>query len=334
MRDILGKGARPCLPSKSKWFASYVPVPDTLASRDGAEQAAGATAASSYISPARSTTWEISCNASIGVSMRYTPAEHDAFARDFNRDSVVVLREHIPRDKLARWAEAFAPLLQAQIARETQASSRGAQRYYVTLPFLGLWADPQIYEDPDLLAVVERVAGPEPVMCQLASDTPLKGSDYQPWHADTPALFPEWNNNDTPSFQLAVNFALCDVNDDNGPFETTFGTHRMNKQDAMAGLASGAIAQHRIPMRMGDVMIRDVRAVHRGTPNSTDQPRPMVVIGYSRRWYLRPEVRIRVARSVWDALSPIGRSLLRHNPVVVDAQALQEGEESYRAFAY
>jgi hypothetical protein len=265
--------------------------------------------------------------------MRYTAAEHDAFARDFNRDSLVILRDHIPRQKLARWAEAFPPLLQAQIAREKQASSRGAQRYYVTLPFTGLWADPEIYEDPDLLAVVQRVAGPEPVMCQLASDTPLKGSDYQSWHADTPALFPEWNTNDTPSFQLAVNFALCDVGEDNGPFETTFGTHRMNKEEALAGLADGTIAQHRLPMRMGDVMIRDVRAVHRGTPNRTDRPRPMVVIGYSRRWYYRPEVQIRVPRSVWETLSPTGRSLLRYNPVVEDEQLLQ-GEETYRSFAY
>jgi hypothetical protein len=265
--------------------------------------------------------------------MRYTAAEHDAFARQFNRDSLVILRDHIPREKLARWAEAFPPLLEAQIAREKQASSRGTQRFYVTLPFQGLWADPEIYEDRDLLAVVERVAGPEPVMCQLASDTPLKGSEYQPWHADTPALFPETNDNDTPSFQLAVNFALCDVGEDNGPFETTYGTHRMNKPEAMAGLADGSIAQHRLPMRMGDVMIRDVRAVHRGTPNHTDVPRPMVVIGYSRRWYFRPEVNIRIPQSTWDTLSPIGRSLLRHNPVVPD-EALLQGEETYRSFAY
>ena len=101
----------------------------------------------------------------------------------------------------------------------------------------------------------------------------------------------------------------------------------------MAGLASGAIAQHRLPMAMGDVMIRDVRAVHRGTPNHTDRPRPMVVIGYSRRWYYRPEVHIDVPQSTWDSLSPRGRSLLRYNPVVADDQ-LREGEESYRAFAY
>lgn len=32
-------------------------------------------------------------------------------------------------------------------------------------------------------------------------------------------------------------------------------------------------------------MIRDVRALHQGTPNNTAAPRPMVVIGYSRSWY-------------------------------------------------
>src|SRR6218665_492614 len=121
--------------------------------------------------------------------MRYTPAQHDAFARDFNRDSLVILRNHIPRDKLQRWREAFQPLLDAGIE-------------------------------------AERAAGREPVLCQLATDTPLKGSDYQIWHSDTPPLFPELDDNDTPSFQLAVNFPLCDVTDDNGPFETTFGTHR------------------------------------------------------------------------------------------------------------
>lgn len=265
--------------------------------------------------------------------MRYTAAEHDAFARDFNRDGLVILRNHFPREKLARWNEALQPLLAAQVERERHDPSRGAQRFYVTLPFQGLFADPAIYEDRDILSIVERVAGPEPVLCQLATDTPLQGSDYQAWHADTPALFPEWQNNDTPSFQLAVNFALCDVGEENGPFETTLGTHRMNKDEAMAGLASGAIAQHRFPMAMGDVMIRDVRAIHRGTPNRTDVPRPMVVLGYSRRWLYRPEVHIRVPKSVWAELSPTGRSLLRFNPVVPDDQALLEGE-SYRAFAY
>jgi hypothetical protein len=107
----------------------------------------------------------------------------------------------------------------------------------------------------------------------------------------------------------------------------------MNKPDAVAGLESDTIAQHRYKMDMGDVMIRDVRALHRGTPNTTGEPRPMVVLGYSRRWLHRPEVHIRVPQSVWNGLSPSGKKLLRFNPVVPDDQALAP-TESYRVFAY
>ena len=110
--------------------------------------------------------------------MRYTATEHDAFARDFNRDSLPVLRNHILRKKLSRWAAEFLPLMAAQIDREKEISSRGAHRHHVTLPFKGLFADPAICVDPDLLAIVGRVAGPEPVLFQLASDTSLKGSGY------------------------------------------------------------------------------------------------------------------------------------------------------------
>ena len=265
--------------------------------------------------------------------MRYSDAEHDAFARDFNRDGQVVLPGHFDRALLRDWSRAFEPLLAEGIARDIANPNRGAQRFYVTLPFRGVFADPAIYEDADILAIVERVAGPDPVMCQLATDTPLVGSDYQGWHADTPLLFPETNDNDTPSFQIAVNFPLVDVGDENGPLETTYGTHRMNKVDALAAIERGDIPGRRILMSLGDVMVRDVRAVHRGTPNRTATPRPMVVIGYSRRWLHRPEVEIRVPRSTYDAMSERGKRLVRFNPIVAD-DAVDVGEESYRSFAY
>jgi ectoine hydroxylase-related dioxygenase (phytanoyl-CoA dioxygenase family) len=86
-------------------------------------------------------------------------------------------------------------------------------------------------------------------------------------------------------------------------------------------------------MELGDVMIRDVRALHRGTPNNTDAPRPMVVIGYSRSWYFRPEVHIDVPRDVFQRLGPKAKRLLRHMPQVDDASALQSAE-SYLKFAY
>ena len=50
-------------------------------------------------------------------------------------------------------------------------------------------------------------------------------------------------------------------------------------------------------MQLGDVMIRDVRGLHRGTPNRAGTSRPMVVIGYSRRWLFRPEVSIQIPKA-------------------------------------
>ena len=87
-------------------------------------------------------------------------------------------------------------------------------------------------------------------------------------------------------------------------------------------------------MNRGDVMIRDVRHIHRGTPNPSATPRPMVVIGYSRRWLFRPEVEIRVPRPVLNALPERARRWLRFNPVFeTEAEAAQQAE-SYRVFAY
>lgn len=264
--------------------------------------------------------------------MPFDTQTHDALAADFQREGHVVLRQLFDPDTLRAWNERFGPLLAAHIERERDNPNRGSHRHYVTLPFDGCYADPAICEHPDLLAVLDRILGESMVMCQLATDTPLLGSDYQDVHRDTPPLFPE-TGTETPSFQIAVNFPLCDVTADNGPIELIRGTHLMSREEGLARLARGEARLEPLPMKLGDVVIRDVRHLHRGTPNRTDVPRPMVVIGYSRRWLFRPEVSIRVPRSVHAGLSERGRSLLRFNAVVDDEQALPQGE-GYRVFAY
>jgi ectoine hydroxylase-related dioxygenase (phytanoyl-CoA dioxygenase family) len=263
--------------------------------------------------------------------MRYTADEHRAFADEVLRTSYCLLRDHFASDLIAAWRAAFAPLLERHIEREGRLQNRGPKRYYVTLPFEGAFADPRVFEDPDILAIVELLAGRDFVMCQLATDTPTKGSAYQDLHRDTPPLFPEWHR-ETPPFQLAVNFPLVDVTLENGPMEAALGTHMLDKEEAMQKIASGEIAVEPVLMRAGDVIVRDVRSIHRGTPNTTDEPRPMVVVGYSRRWLHRPEVSVTVPRKTYEALSERARNMLRFNPVVERLQ--EEGAEVYQSFAY
>ncbi|HEV3468240.1 MAG TPA: phytanoyl-CoA dioxygenase family protein [Pyrinomonadaceae bacterium] len=262
---------------------------------------------------------------------RYSQAEIESFVRRVLDEGFCVLPGHFPPGKMEAWRAEFAPLLERHIEREGHLRNRGPGRYYVTLPFVSPFADPEVYEDDDVLAVVRGLVGDDAVMCQLATDTPVRGSEYQDVHRDAPPLFPE-TGRETPPFQLAVNFPLVDVTEENGPFEVARATHMISKEEGLRRIGSGEAALEPLLMRAGDVMIRDVRGLHRGTPNRTDTPRPMVVVGYSRRWLFRPEVSVRIPRATYETLSERARFLLRFNPVVESLD--EDAGEVYQSFAY
>ena len=87
-------------------------------------------------------------------------------------------------------------------------------------------------------------------------------------------------------------------------------------------------------LALGDVMVRDVRALHRGTPNLTKVPRPMVVIGYSRKWLRRPEVSVRIPDAMWERLSERARHMLRFEERVRSLTEEPTSTERYQSFAY
>jgi len=260
-----------------------------------------------------------------------SPDEISDLTQQVLRDGYCILSQQFSAEILRSWSVAFAPLLETHIEREGHLKNRGPARYYVTLPFIPPFAEPAFYEDEDVLAIVEGLVGEDFVMTQLATDTPLLGSDYQDVHRDALPLFPE-TGSESPPFQLAINFPLVEVTEENGPFEITRGTHMMSKQEGLQRIQSGEIVLEPLKMKLGDVMIRDVRGLHRGTPNRTTIPRPMVVIGYGRRWHFRPEVSITIPRSTYETLSPRAKHLLRFETVV---ESLDESQtERYQSFAY
>lgn len=253
------------------------------------------------------------------------------YVENFIKDGFCVVPSLFPVEKIDAWNQAFLPLLHQHIEREGHKLNRGPGRFYVTLPFEGIFADPEIYENDTVLSIVEQLVGEDGVLCQLATDTPLKGSEYQDIHRDTPPLFPEIKQ-ETPSFQLAVNFPLVDVTEENGPIEVARGTHMMTRQEGLQRMEAGEIKLEPIFMKKGDVMVRDVRGLHRGTPNREGTPRPTVVIGYSRRWLFRPEVNIRIPRATYNGLSDRAKFWLRFNPVVESLK--DNAEENYQSFAF
>src|SRR4051812_38990955 len=114
----------------------------------------------------------------MGMAPRYSPEQTAALIDTFHRDGFCTLKGLFPREKLQVWRTQFQPLFDAHVEREGHKKNRGNGRFYVTLPFVKPWADPEIFENEDVLQIIDKLVGPEPIMVQLATDTPVLGSEY------------------------------------------------------------------------------------------------------------------------------------------------------------
>lgn len=265
--------------------------------------------------------------------MMLTPAQARAHADEVRATSVTIIRGLIPTDVIDTWRDGFGPLLAASIGRERDRPTLGLHRYSVSLPFHGLWADPEIIDNDAVMAVVEELVGADGVLTQLSTDTSLLGSEPEALRSDAQPLFPE-SGGEIPPYQLAVNIPLVDVTEETGPLEYAPGTHRLSRQDGLTAVERGEIPLVKACMARGDVMIRDVRHICRGAANRSARPHPMVVVGYARRWLHQPGVQVRVPAEVLIALPPRARRWLRQNPVFESRADADRAEERYRAFAY
>src|SRR5437870_842392 len=94
----------------------------------------------------------------------------DALAMRIKMDGYVLLDERLPLDTVDRLRDRFDELLaERQAARP---ANRGANRYQMQLPFAPPFADPQIYENPRVLEILETLMGPDSICTYYASDTP------------------------------------------------------------------------------------------------------------------------------------------------------------------
>lgn len=245
--------------------------------------------------------------------MHLTTTQARAHADAVRETSVTILKGAIPAETVEAMKLAFGPLLAAAV-RRGGAANRGLHRYYLDLPFQGPWADPALVDNDAIMAVVEALVGADGALCQLGLEAALLGSEQDSLRRDTDLLFPE-TTTATPPYQLAVEIPLVDITDDTGFLEYAPGTHLLPRAEALRRIEAGEVPLVRPALRRGDVMIRDVRHLHRAGPNRLAHPRPTIVAGYVRGWLHRRDVSIRVPADVLVSLSERARRWLRFNPV-------------------
>ncbi len=234
-----------------------------------------------------------------------------------------IFEDFIPVEKIDRMREAFLPRLEAVKERSDSVESgdrytgegrlQNVNRYTVEVPWAPPFSDPEIYENPVLLAFLDRYWGASDyhITC-YASNNPYLGSEYQRWHRDTPLLVSNVGLEVFPHF--GIKFPLVDTYEENGSFEVLPCTQLLADPELEARYneileAGNFPSKHRLNMKKGTLWIQDPRPLHRGTPNRSDHPRPELVICYSRPWYSQRR-HIEMTRAEFDKLSERGKQML------------------------
>lgn len=266
---------------------------------------------------------------SVGGMAKYSATDLDKFAEQLKTDGICLIPNIFEQKLIDEWAQAFEKLFRDRQNQPGGLAPREVSRYYLTLPWVAPFANQSVFANPVIMGILERVFYQEYVMVQMGVDLPLQGSDYQETHRDFRPLFSDQIV--TPLYALAVNFPLVEVTADNGPFQMARGTHLLPREEGLRKIASGEIEMESFYMQPGDVTVRSPLALHRGSPNRTNTPRPMVVMGYAMHWLHTPKVDLTLPRDYYESLPQELQQMIRCQVV---EELPQEKVETYINFKY
>ncbi|MCC5627308.1 hypothetical protein LC613_03665 [Nostoc sphaeroides CHAB 2801] len=109
---------------------------------------------------------------SIGRVNKYTDTDLNRFAEDLNRDGICVIRGLFDQELISEWAKAFENLFRERQNQPGGLAPREIARYYLTLPWVSPFANVEVFANPVIMGVLERVFFQEYVMVQLGVDSP------------------------------------------------------------------------------------------------------------------------------------------------------------------
>ena len=147
------------------------------------------------------------------------------------------------------------------------------------------------------------------------NNTAWPNCSIQHIHRDAGHLFPD-TPYVLPMTKAVINIPLVDFTEKNGATEVWPSSHLMvdRPEDNQLSLEKRvqSLASVRMLIPAGSLVIRDMRCWHRGMPNKTAQPRPMLALVYFRRFHHEPDnstiFRYTLPQDNWQALPDISKT--------------------------
>lgn len=193
------------------------------------------------------------------------------------------------------------------------------------LPLVEPFSNPQVIAHPVVVQLLDHILGADFRCGFYHSNTAYPGSGHQPVHRDLQPLFGTELGVPHPTVAVVLNIPLCDFTEENGSTEVWPGSHLI--VDAASGDATeldarvATMGSIRTNIPAGSLVVRDLRAWHRGMPNRADHARTMLAIIYRRSWLSSPTVS-EIPRSTWESWPERARQIFRDNPIIAEAADL------------
>ncbi len=186
----------------------------------------------------------------------------------------------------------------------------GESRWMVTLKLKGPFADPLVFAHPLLWPLFRHLLGEEMILNSFGGVLSLPGAKAQHEHRDLPALFGDHPiDAQMPCFALTLMIPLVECNEHNGTTMLRVGSHLVPEKQAEQ-------MQGELPIvPVGSCLLMDYRLHHGGTPNHSEQARPLIYAVYSRPWLrdyrnFKKQHPLLIPRRVFRGLSETQRALL------------------------
>lgn len=198
---------------------------------------------------------------------RISSADIESYRREFQENGYLVFRDVVPKAALANLRDAIIQSFQR--AKDSGGLFEGGGVISGHLNCFPGEISRFAYDAVDAYGIVDlvRVLFPQATQsCNVGCNLNLPGSVAQHYHVD--GLFVE-------EFPI-INVAVVDSTLMNGAIDLLPGTHRRFYKFWQYAVARLYEKTTRIPMSQGDVLVRTSNLWHRGMPNFTQVPRPMV----------------------------------------------------------
>ncbi|MBX9945276.1 MAG: phytanoyl-CoA dioxygenase family protein [Reyranella sp.] len=199
------------------------------------------------------------------------------------KNGYAILDHVIAEDKVAALKAEFDARYAAYLEdRELDDTLKtGNRRFMIPIDFSGGFADPSVYANPFVVAVVRAALDQDAILESYGAIVSLPGAQAQHIHRDNPLLFGAGIAPLLPAHALNFALPLIDMNDEHGTTALWPGSHRWLEHDKTAPSQAPEIP-------VGSCVLWDFRTFHSGTANRSETHRPMVYATFARRWYRDP----------------------------------------------